>query len=182
MASVKKLPSGLWNVRIRRQGHKLVTKSFINKADADRWARTIESEMDRGIFVDRSEAESTTLAQALDRYKKEITCHKKGKKQESERIALWLRTDLAKRSLASLKGSDFAAYRDKRLKDVASNTVRLELAIISHLFTIAQKEWGLSVASPVQSIRMPKGSNARTRRLEGDEERGTGNRSGLRLG
>lgn len=170
MASIKRLPSGLWNVRIRRQGHKLATKSFINKTDAERWARTVESEMDRGLFVDRSEAEATTLAQALERYKREVTAHKKGSHQEGKRITQWLRSDLAKRSLASLRGNDFAAYRDKRLKIVASNTVRLELAIISHLFTVAAQEWGLPVSNPIQSIRKPKGSNARTRRLEGDEE------------
>lgn len=170
MASIKRLPSGLWNVRIRRQGHKLATKSFINKVDADRWARTVESEMDRGLFVDRSEAEATTLAQALERYEREVTANKKGCHQEAKRITQWLKSDLAKRSLASLKGNDFACYRDKRLKMVASNTVRLELAIISHLFTVAAQEWGLPVSNPIQSIRKPKGSNARTRRLEGDEE------------
>jgi len=72
--------------------------------------------------------------------------------------------------LASLKGADFATYRDKRLAVVASNTVRLELAIVSHLFTIAAQEWGLPLSNPIQYIRKPKGSNARTRRFEGDEE------------
>ena len=170
MASIRKLPSGKWNVRITRQGFPLQTKSFITRTDADKWARTIESEMDRGCFVCRSEAETTTLGAALERYKREVTPHKKGAHQEVKRIKLWLATDLAKRSLASLKGSDFAAYRDKRLAAVASNTVRLELAIISHLFTIAQQEWDMPLTNPVQSIRKPKGSNARTRRLEGDEE------------
>lgn len=170
MASIRRLPSGKWNVRITRQGFPVQTKTFINRADADKWARTIESEMDRGCFVCRSEAESTTLGAALERYRREVSPHKKGAHQEAKRIKLWLRSDLAKRSLASLKGSDFAAYRDKRLAEVASNTVRLELAIVSHLFTIAQQEWGIPVANPIQAIRKPKGSKPRTRRLEGDEE------------
>lgn len=170
MASIRRLPSGKWNVRITRQGFPVQTKTFINRADADKWARTIESEMDRGCFVCRSEAESTTLGAALERYRREVSPHKKGAHQEAKRIKLWLRSDLAKRSLASLKGSDFAAYRDKRLAEVASNTVRLELAIVSHLFAIAQQEWGIPVANPIQAIRKPKGSKPRTRRLEGDEE------------
>lgn len=170
MASIRKLPSGKWNVRVTRKGFPLQTKSFLNKIDADRWARTIEGEMDRGVFVCRSEAEATTLAQALERYKREVTPKKKGASREADRIGVWLQAALAKRSLASLKGADFATYRDKRLAEVASNTVRLELAIISHLFTIAAQEWGLPVSNPIQSIRKPKGSNARTRRFEGDEE------------
>ena len=170
MASIRKLPSGKWNVRVTRKGFPLQTKSFLNKIDADRWARTIEGEMDRGSFVCRSEAEATTLAQALERYKREVTPKKKGASREVDRIGVWLRSDLAKRSLASLKGADFATYRDKRLAVVASNTVRLELAIVSHLFTIAAQEWGLPLSNPIQYIRKPKGSNARTRRFEGDEE------------
>lgn len=171
MASIRKLPSGKWNVRITRKGYPLQTKSFTTRSDADKWARTIESEMDRGCFVCRSEAEATTLAQALERYKREVTPKKKGASREADRIGVWLRSDLAKRSLASLRSSDFAAYRDKRLgAGLASNTVRLELAIVSHLFTIAAQEWGIAVTNPIQSIRKPKGSNARTRRLEGDEE------------
>lgn len=170
MASIRKLPSGKWNVRIIRLGFPTQSKSFTSRADADRWARSIESEMDKGCFVCRSEAEATTLGSALERYMREVTPQKKGAHQETKRIRLWLKTGLAKRSLASLKGSDFAAYRDKRLAEVAPSTVRLELAIVSHLFTIARQEWDMPVTNPVQSIRKPKVSNARTRRLEGDEE------------
>ena len=36
-----------------------------------------------------------------------------------------------------------AAYRDKRLKTAKPNTVRIELALLSHLFTVARQEWGL---------------------------------------
>lgn len=171
MATITKLPSGKHCVRIRRQGHKLITKSFIQKTDAVKWARTVESELDRGIFIDRSEAESTTLAQALDRYKREVTHRKKGAARELNRIEAWRQTDLASRSLASLRSADFASYRDRRLTEgKATNTVRLELALVSHVFTIAQQEWNIPVLNPIQSIRKPKGSNARTRRFEGDEE------------
>jgi integrase len=171
MASIRKLPSGKWNVRVIRKGYPLQSKSFTTRSDADKWARTIESEMDRGCFVCRSEAEATSLSEALERYRREVTPKKKGAVRESDRIGVWLQSDLAGRSLASLRSSDFAAYRDKRLAEgLATNTVRLELAIVSHLFTIAAQEWNIPVLNPIQSIRKPKGSNARTRRLEGDEE------------
>jgi len=78
---------------------------------------------------------------------------------------------LAQRALSSLRGADLAKYRDERVAaGKASNTIRLELAIISHLFTIARKEWGMeSLVNPVQLIRMPKPSIERDRRLQGDE-------------
>ena len=62
-----------WQARVRRKGHPDQVKSFTNKADADRWSREAESAMDQGVFVSRSEAEQTTLAEILTRYKKEVT-------------------------------------------------------------------------------------------------------------
>ena len=170
MATIRKLPSGKWNVQIRRHGHQPVTQSFTLEKDARRWARTIESEQDRGVFIDRSEAEATTLGEALGRYLLEVTPHKKGRAQEIQRINAWLKRPLSVRSLASLKPKDFSVYRDTRSAEgVATNTARLELALISHLFNTARKEWGIAVLNPIESIRMPKGSKARCRRLQGDE-------------
>ena len=137
--------------------------------DAERWGRTIESEMDRGVFIDRSEAEATTLKQALERYLLEVTEHKKGKTKESSRIDAWLNHPLAKRSLASLKGKDFAAYRDERLKEASSGTVLRDLSIISNLFTVAASDWGMGLVNPLNNVRKPKPGKARSRRLEGDE-------------
>ena len=81
-----------------------------------------------------------------------------------------MHTQLSKRSLSSLKSIDFAKYRDARLKEVAPGTVRLELALVSHLFTILQKEWNIPASNPLSNIRKPSPSNARTRRLEDDEQ------------
>ncbi len=44
--------------------------------------------MTRGVFISRTEAEATTLAEALDRYRVEITPRKRVVWQESQRIDL----------------------------------------------------------------------------------------------
>jgi hypothetical protein len=67
MASIRKRGAYQWEVRIHRRGHPTTCKTFEARADAERWAREIEAEMDRGAYVSRSEAENTTLAEALDR-------------------------------------------------------------------------------------------------------------------
>ena len=41
--------------------------------EAESWTRNIESEMDRGVFVSRVEADNTALAALLHLYLKEIT-------------------------------------------------------------------------------------------------------------
>jgi hypothetical protein len=45
-----------WEVRVRREGQTL-SRSFATKEDA--WAVIIESEIERGVFIDRKEAEKT---------------------------------------------------------------------------------------------------------------------------
>lgn len=157
--------------KIRRKGYPPQSRTFNTKAEAEKWARAVEHEMDRGIFADRREAERTTLAEALDRYEREVTPRKKGAKQERLRIAQWRRDTLAKYSLANIRGADLAAWRDRRLNAGTSpTTVRNDLALISHLFNTAIKEWGLeSLSNPIDKIKMPAAARARDRRLVGDE-------------
>ena len=45
-----------WQARVRRKGFPDETKSFTTRQDAEKWARSIESNMDKGLFVDASES------------------------------------------------------------------------------------------------------------------------------
>ena len=60
MASFRQHGNG-WQARIRRQGQPGITKTFESRADADRWARAVESSIDKGQFFDINEAQRTTL-------------------------------------------------------------------------------------------------------------------------
>lgn len=42
MASIRKLPSGSYQVQVRRAGMPAVTRSFSRKRDAEAFARTVE--------------------------------------------------------------------------------------------------------------------------------------------
>ncbi|MDI6748226.1 MAG: site-specific integrase [Rhodocyclaceae bacterium] len=148
------------------------SKSFEKKIDADAWARGIESEMDRGIFVSRAEAESTTLKEALERYQREVTPRKRGAEVEGYRIRALLSLPLALRPLAAVRGTDVARFRDDELaRGLAPSTIMKSLALLSHLFETARKEWGIEVDNPVKKISKPKVDNARERRLSEDETR-----------
>lgn len=162
--------NGSWRAIIRLKGFLPVTKTFDTKEEAKVWAGETEAKMKRGTFVDRAEVERTTLHEALDRYLREVTPGKKGAATETNTIRRLQRHPLALRSLAVVRGVAVAEYRDERLKTVTANTVRIELALLSHLFTIALKEWGLPVDNPVRAIRLPKLPKGRERRLNGDEE------------
>lgn len=172
MATFEQRESGWWQAKIRRKGHKPKSCSFEKKIDAEAWARDVENKMDRGIFVDREEAETTTLRTALERYQREVTPQKKGADQEKYRIKALLASPLSSKTLAGIKGSDLAAYRDSEAaRGLAASTVMKSLALLSHLFETARKEWSIEVDNPVKKIAKPKIQNARTRRLEADEWR-----------
>jgi integrase len=128
--------------------------------------------MDDGIFVSRKEAESTTLSEALDRYQKEKTEHKKGAAQEKLRIKLFKKSELASRFLATIRSTDIAKYRDTRLSlGLSPFTVNNELILLSNLFSVASKEWGFeSLDNPVSKVARPKLPKGRDRRLEPGEE------------
>ncbi len=49
---------------------------------------------------------------------------------------------------------------------MSSTTVKRDLVIVSHLFEVARKEWGLPVVNPVRDIKTPAHNKARERRLE----------------
>ncbi|TWB12442.1 hypothetical protein FBZ89_12455 [Nitrospirillum amazonense] len=43
-----------YQAKIRRLGHKPVSKTFEKRRDAERWVKSIETDMDRRVFQDYS--------------------------------------------------------------------------------------------------------------------------------
>lgn len=170
MATIRKR-GDRWQARIQIKGTAESSKSFSLRADAEAWAKITEAEIIRGVFIKRTDAERTNLSDALKKYEKEVTPSKRGAAQELHRIRVWKLDPLAKKSLASLKGMDFAKWRDKRLKEVKPATVRHDLEVISNLFNVARREWGMEgLINPVEGIRLPPLQNARSRVFYPGEE------------
>lgn len=173
MATIVKTPSGTWKALIRKQGWPTKAKTFRTRRDADDWARRTEDSMVRGVYIERGPSERMLLADALLRYLAEVTPLKKSATQRAERVrAATLTANLGKYSLAALDPELVASYRDKRLaQGKSASTVRLELALLGHLFTVAIKEWRLGLArNPVSIIRKPTPARGRDRRLSATDE------------
>lgn len=167
MATIRKRGNYQWEAQIRKRGFPSQTKTFNTKVEAEAWAKMIESEMARGVWLSRSEAESTTLYEALTRYEKEIVPNKKGAVQDRSLVRILKGTQLAKNYMASIRSADVAKLRDEWLKIYAPATVLRRLALLSHVFNVSRKEWGMeSLLNPVEAIRKPQPKNSRTRRLE----------------
>ena len=167
MASIRKRDEK-WQARVHRKDHNPVVKTFNTKADALKWSRNIESQLDLGTLAPKQTM--PRLRPMLERYVAEVTPTKKGESQERYRAAQLMKTKLADMFIDKVTGEVVAKYRDQRLAKVSNNTVRLELALLSVVFEQSRKEWGLAVSNPVRQIRMPKPGKPRTRRLEAGEE------------
>ena len=103
--------------------------------------------MDRGVFVSRTEAASTSQTEAWDRYLREITPTKKPSTvaREKNRVKTLAALPFARRSLASIKGSDIATFiRGRQAEGLGANAIRLDLALLSHVFTVAGSAWAWS--------------------------------------
>ncbi len=112
-----------------------------------------------------------SLRDALSRYLQEVTDYKKGKSQETRRIHAWQTHPLGTRPLDQIRRMDLVAYRNERRDQGRSaHTIRLDLAVLSHLYEIARSEWGYeTLTNPVKAIRLPAFPPGRDRRLEPGE-------------
>ena len=154
-----------WQARVRRSGQPDVTKTFLTKIDAEKWARSIEIEIDRGTFINTSYAQKTLFKDLIQQYLKEVTPTLRGAHEDTYRLRKMMRNPIAELNLTELTPNKIANYRDERLKEVKPNTVIRELAYISSMINHARREWGLGIINPVAQIRKPSQPQGRERVL-----------------
>lgn len=171
MATITQRTSGRWQAKVRRDGHKAVSKSFHTKTEAQAWARSIEREMDTSSFIPSNVAEKTLFKEMADRYEKEILPSKKGKLQDGYLLKS-ITAEFGNYSLSAITPTLLSEYRDARLKVVSPQTVKHELGMVSRIYQAALLDWKIELpkGNPVSLIRKPTIKNDRNRRLEGKEE------------
>ena len=171
MATIEKRGQ-FWRVKIRRTGLPSQTRTFDNRTQAQQWARGVESEIDKGIVVDRRVAQRLSLAEILERYRREVTPTKRGAADENLRLKAMAQRPFARIRMSALTSSHLAAYRDERLKVVCGATVNRELSTLSHAIDTARREWDVYLpTNPCTLVRRPPQGRPRDRRLQGDEEK-----------
>jgi integrase len=162
-----------WQVQVRRKNQPSISRSFIQKFDAQCWARDMECSADRGELGELvlSFSHDLTLGDLLKQYRDEVISLKRGRKVETYIVNAILRQEFCSIKLLSLSSGPLTKYRDQRLKVVDGTTVKRELSILQHAFDIAVREWGWPIKiNPVRSIRKPDTGNSRDRRLLPGEE------------
>ncbi|MEN8130989.1 MAG: hypothetical protein ABFS45_12505 [Pseudomonadota bacterium] len=165
MAKVTKTPSKTWKAIIRKRGWSTTIKTLRSKRDAQGWVRRTEDDMVRSAYIDRAPSESTTLKSALTRYLAEVSPTKSAGTQRRETVrAKPLFEMLGDYALVAITPDLLARYRDEQLAlGKSNNRVRLDLALLSHLFRVAIKEWRMGlVYNPVAAVRKPAAGPGRS--------------------
>jgi len=127
------------------------TQTFDSKLLAQQWSRSVESDIDKGITVDRRTAERTSLTQVLERYRREVTPTKRGAADENLRLQAMAQRPFARIRMSALTSSHLSAYRDERLKMVSGATVNREFNVLSHAIETARREWDVYLPETLHS-------------------------------
>ena len=72
MASYRKR-NGKWSARVRLNKERQISKTFILKEDAIKWARECEVKIQKGLIEDLNQADHITLKELLQSYKKNVS-------------------------------------------------------------------------------------------------------------
>ena len=170
MPTIRKKGEGQYHVQIRKRGYPTQTKTFTKEADAKRWATIIESEMERGVFVSRSEAEATLVKDVLQRYAAEILPTKRSEQSDRSRIKTLLEA-FGEYRLASITSSQIAKFRDQRLQVVGPQSVIHEINLLNRVLKTATMDWGIALPGglPTAQVRKPTKPRGRDRRVSKDD-------------
>jgi integrase len=168
MASIRNR-GGKWQARITRQGHSPISKSFQTKQDAERWARQVEADIDKGSYTNVALAERTLLKDIIERYIQEVTLQTRSMKEDRYRLGAMMRHWIGSLTMIQLTPAKVAQYRDERLKKVSAGAVIRELAYISSIINHSRREWGINMTNPVPLVKKPPSPQGRNRTLNSDE-------------
>lgn len=173
MATIQKRGPYQWRALVRRRGYPVQSQTFEKQADAEKWARDVESQMDKSVFVDRSLADRETLKDVIDNYLRNETPKHKGAQAEELRLQKFTRDEkkLCDYAMSNLRTEHFEKYRDRRLESVKPGTVKRELNLLHSVIEHSRRRLAL-IENPVSHVRRPVVRDGRiTRFQKGEEQR-----------
>ena len=149
--------NGRTTATIRRVGYKPQTKTFDSVTLAQKWARGVEADMDRGVFVDRSTQRQTTVKELFEKFRDEECPERKGGKWETTRINMFLaNSDWVHRRLDQDLPHALRTWVAQRTTQVSGASVNREMNLISGVFAKAIKGWGVPLqVNPVHLVERP---------------------------
>jgi integrase len=154
MASILRGADGRYRAHVYVQGRRK-SKVFRTKREADAWAAQTET----GLRTAQAAlpGERHTLADALKRYRDEVSSTKRGERGERSRINGFLESPAFPSGLplAAVTPAVLAEWRDCRKATVQPGTIRRDFTLLSSVFETARREWQWITTNPVKDVRRP---------------------------
>lgn len=181
MANIEKRTSQdgqtTYRVKIRLKGFPAQSATFVRLTDTRKWAQQTETAIREGRHFKTTAAKRHTLNEAIDRYVKNVLPTKPKSEYTQVGQLIWWKEAIGSYSLADITPALIAQHRDKLMQEKpktrnfrAPATVNRYLAVLSHVFTIATKEWMWVEENPLRKVTKMKEPRGRVRFLS-DEER-----------
>jgi len=171
MAYIRKLRSGKWQCLIRRKGYPYIAKSFLEKSTCSKYAKMIESQMDRKIFEDLSGAEGTTLRALIIKYRDEIVPDYKSARTLTYKLNLMLKYKICYYNLLQLNSSHINKFKKEITVGRAPKTVNMYIQTLQTIWNIARSQWGITLPAqnPFALVTYNKVMNERDVTLNDEE-------------
>ena len=161
---------------VRRRGHSPQSSTFERKTDARRWAKGIEAAIDEGRHFKAAQSKKHTLAELIDVYIRDVLPRKPRSLELQRHQLLWWRQILGHHVLVNLGPGILASARDKlanqTLRDGRKRspaTINRYLAALSHVFTVAVREWEWMSDNPMRLVGKFPEPKGRVRHLSDPE-------------
>lgn len=158
-----------YKVRYRDPDRKQRSKTFVKKADAEAFANSVESDIDRGQYLDPAAGKVTVAAWAKEWLA--TTRHLKPKTQEGYEGLLrkHIIPRLGARSLASVRPIDVRKFVSE-LVDAGYSPSRVRQArhLLGMLFSAAVEN-GAIASSPVTGVKLPREQRREMQVLTADQ-------------
>lgn len=145
-----------YRVRYRDPSGASRSKSFVKKADAERYAATVEADKARGLYIDPSLGRMT-LGEYADQWLMTQTFDESTREATALRIKLHINPVLGLHPLVSLRTSHIQSWLRGMSQTHAPRTVRVIFSNLSSILSAAVDDERIS-KNPCQagSIRLPK--------------------------
>lgn len=171
MASIEKRETSRgvrYDVRFRELGGRQRSKSFRRKGDAERFARTVEVDNDRGLFVDPKLAR-TPLAEVAAAWLRSNPGKRGGSLDRDEQvIARHIVPAIGDRAVVSLTPADIQAVVNRWSMTRAPRTVLREYAVLRAILNYAVR-LDMLARSPCRGINLPEVKPLRRHIVTADE-------------
>lgn len=143
MATFVHTKSGTWKAIVRKNGG-YRSKTFRLKRLAQKWAAEIEN--------DDRPASRKTVGDILSRYREEVTPRKRSINREHSKLSI-LADGLGDIKIMDLTPSHILAFADARSSTVSGDTIKRDLATLSHVLEVAKNIWGYPVENHCVQVR-----------------------------